>query len=78
MSVQKMRNKVQNESGPAKAFRQPASRGRMLLYSLLSAVATVIAIWVFLEGSELVAMGTLGVAMILGAVAYDNWRRLEP
>ena len=77
MAIQDIRKKVQEESGAAKAFRRPASRGRMLLFSLLSAVAAAMAVLFFLQGSALFAMGTLAVAAMVGAVAYDNWRRLE-
>ena len=78
MGVQKIRNKVQGESGPAKAFRRPANKGRLLLFSLLSTGAAAAAIVLFLESSELVAMAALAVAAVLGAVAWDNWRRLDP
>ena len=77
MGIQDLRTKVQKESGPAKAFRRPASKGRMLLFSLLATITAGAAILFFLDGSVLVAMGTLAVAAILGAVAYDNWQRLE-
>jgi hypothetical protein len=77
MAIQDIRKKIQKDSGAAKAFRRPATRGRMLLFSLLSTVAAAMAVFIFLEGSTLVAMGSLAIAAVLGAVAYDNWRRLE-
>jgi hypothetical protein len=77
MGIQDLRNKVQKESAPAKAFRRPASKGRMLLFSLLATIAARAAILSFLDGSVLVAMGSLAGAAILGALAFDNWQRLD-
>jgi hypothetical protein len=33
MAIQDIRKKIQKDSGAAKAFRRPATRGRMLLFS---------------------------------------------
>ena len=77
MSITKLRKKTQKESAPGRAFRGPASRGRMVGYSISSVVVTAGAVWVFLTGNELTAMVILAVGVTLGAVAYDNWRRLD-
>ena len=77
MSISKMRKKAQQKSAPAKAFRRPATRGGLVGFSLLSLVAVAGAIWVFLAGNELAAMAVLAVGVVLGAIGYDNWRRLR-
>ncbi len=77
MSISDMRRKMQDKSPAAKAFRRPARRGRSLLYALLALAATVVAVGMYVLGFGLAAAVPMVAAVVLGAIAYDNWRRLE-
>ena len=77
MSVSDMRRKMQDKSPAAKAFRRPARRGRSLLHALLALAAVAVAVGMYVLGFGLAAAVPMVVAVVLGAIAFDNWRRLE-
>jgi hypothetical protein len=77
MSISGMRRKMQDKSPAAKAFRSPARRGRSLLFALMALAAAAVAVAAYVLGFGLAAGVPMVAAVVLGAIAYDNWRRLE-
>ena len=76
MSLMKIRER-QKRSPAGKEFTRPPSRGRALLLGGLALLLAGAAIWVFVEGNELVAGLVLLGAVLSAAMSYSHWRRLS-
>ena len=76
MSVSNLRKKIRDNSPAAKAFRRPATRGNVLLFSILGLLAATTAVWFYVQGGTLASLGFAAMTLVFGAVALDNLRRL--
>ncbi len=76
MSLMKMREQ-QKQSPAAKEFRKPPSRGRAVLFAVITVATWAVAIWIAVEGNLLFASLVVALSGLPFALSYSHWRRLR-